>query len=64
MDKVIKADQVLDTSGMLCPMPIIKTTKAIKEIETIVKRERDKSLKLQLEKHLARLKSMVKSDKK
>jgi tRNA 2-thiouridine synthesizing protein A len=33
MDNVIKADQVLDTSGMLCPMPVIKTSKAIKQIE-------------------------------
>ena len=26
---VIKADQVLDCTGMLCPMPIVKTKKAI-----------------------------------
>jgi tRNA 2-thiouridine synthesizing protein A len=32
--EVIKEDQVLDCSGMLCPMPIVKTTKAIKELES------------------------------
>ena len=26
-------DQTLDTSGMLCPMPIVKTAKAIKGME-------------------------------
>ena len=26
-------DFTLDTSGMLCPMPIVKTSKAIKELE-------------------------------
>lgn len=26
---VIKEDQVLDCTGMLCPMPIVKTKKAI-----------------------------------
>ena len=26
-------DFKLDTSGMLCPMPIVKTSKAIKELE-------------------------------
>jgi tRNA 2-thiouridine synthesizing protein A len=31
---VIKEDQVLDCSGMLCPMPIVKTTKAIKELQS------------------------------
>jgi tRNA 2-thiouridine synthesizing protein A len=31
--EVIKEDQVLDCSGMLCPMPIVKTTKAMKELE-------------------------------
>lgn len=31
---VIKEDQVLDASGLLCPMPIVKTNKAIKELET------------------------------
>jgi len=32
--EVIKEDQVLDCTGMLCPMPIVKTTKAIKELES------------------------------
>ena len=32
--EVIKEDLVLDCSGLLCPMPIVKTTKAIKELET------------------------------
>jgi len=31
---VIKEDQILDCSGMLCPMPIVKTSKAIKELQT------------------------------
>ena len=31
---VIKEDQLLDTSGLLCPMPIVKTTKAIKELQS------------------------------
>jgi tRNA 2-thiouridine synthesizing protein A len=30
---VIKEDQVLDCSGMLCPMPVVKTSKAIKTME-------------------------------
>jgi len=30
---VIKEDQVLDASGLLCPMPIVKTNKAIKELQ-------------------------------
>lgn len=30
---VIKEDQILDCTGMLCPMPIVKTTKAMKELE-------------------------------
>jgi tRNA 2-thiouridine synthesizing protein A len=30
---VIKEDQVLDCSGMLCPMPVVKTSKAIKAME-------------------------------
>ena len=29
---VIKEDQVLDCTGLLCPMPIVKTTKAMKEM--------------------------------
>lgn len=32
--EVIKEDQVLDCTGMLCPMPIVKTTKAMKELES------------------------------
>jgi tRNA 2-thiouridine synthesizing protein A len=32
--EVIKEDQVLDCTGMLCPMPIVKTTKAIKELQS------------------------------
>lgn len=31
---VIKEDQVLDCSGLLCPMPIVKTSKAIKELQS------------------------------
>jgi len=30
---VIREDQVLDCSGLLCPMPIVKTTKAVKELQ-------------------------------
>jgi tRNA 2-thiouridine synthesizing protein A len=30
---VLKADKVLDCSGLLCPLPVVKTSKAIKEIE-------------------------------
>lgn len=29
----ISFDQTLDCSGLLCPMPIIKTSKAIKQLE-------------------------------
>lgn len=29
----IASDQVLDCTGLLCPIPVIKTSKAIKEIE-------------------------------
>ena len=32
--EVIKEDQILDCSGMLCPMPIVKTTKAMKELQS------------------------------
>jgi TusA-related sulfurtransferase len=32
--EVIKEDQVLDCTGMLCPMPIVKTTKAMKELQS------------------------------
>jgi tRNA 2-thiouridine synthesizing protein A len=31
---VIKEDQVLDCTGLLCPMPIVKTSKAIKELQS------------------------------
>jgi len=31
---VIKEDQILDCSGLLCPMPIVKTSKAMKELQT------------------------------
>jgi tRNA 2-thiouridine synthesizing protein A len=30
---VIKEDQVLDCSGMLCPMPVVKTSKAVKTMD-------------------------------
>jgi tRNA 2-thiouridine synthesizing protein A len=30
---VISPDEILDCTGMLCPMPVIKTSKAIKQIE-------------------------------
>lgn len=31
---IIKEDHVLDASGLLCPMPIVKTTKAVKELQS------------------------------
>jgi tRNA 2-thiouridine synthesizing protein A len=31
--EVIKEDQVLDCTGMLCPTPIVNTTKAMKELQ-------------------------------
>ena len=31
---VIKEDQVLDFTGLLCPMPIVKTKKAIDGLES------------------------------
>jgi tRNA 2-thiouridine synthesizing protein A len=31
---VIKEDKILDCSGMLCPMPIVKVSKAIKELQS------------------------------
>jgi len=34
MTDVIKEDQVLDCSGMLCPMPVVKTSKAMKLLES------------------------------
>ena len=30
----MKADVVLDTLGLYCPLPIIKTAKALKELES------------------------------
>ncbi len=33
MMDVIKEDQVLDCSGMLCPVPVVKTRKAIQSLE-------------------------------
>lgn len=30
----VEADQVLDCSGMACPMPILKTKKAVDALET------------------------------
>lgn len=32
--EVIKEDVVLDCSGLLCPMPIVKTSKAMKELQS------------------------------
>lgn len=29
----IHADQVLDCTGLLCPLPVVKTTKAIKQLQ-------------------------------
>ena len=34
MVDVIKVDQVLDCSGMLCPLPVIKVSKAMKVMES------------------------------
>lgn len=33
MGDVISADQILDCTGLLCPVPVIKVSKAIKQIE-------------------------------
>ena len=33
MTAEITADWVLDCTGLLCPIPVVKTSKAIKEIE-------------------------------
>lgn len=30
---MLQPNKILDCSGLLCPMPVIKTSKAIKEIE-------------------------------
>lgn len=32
--EVIHVDQVLDCTGMLCPMPIVKTSKAMKDLQS------------------------------
>ena len=29
----LKADKVLDCTGLLCPMPVVKTKKALKDLE-------------------------------
>jgi tRNA 2-thiouridine synthesizing protein A len=34
MTDLMKEDQLLDCSGMLCPMPVVKTSKAIKELQS------------------------------
>lgn len=31
---VIKEDQILDCTGMLCPMPIVKTRKAMNDLQS------------------------------
>jgi len=31
--EALTADKVLDCSGLLCPMPILKTSQAIKDVE-------------------------------
>ena len=33
MTAQLEADQVLDCTGLLCPIPVVQTSKAIKEIE-------------------------------
>ncbi len=33
-DIIIKEDQILDCSGLLCPMPIVNVSKAIKELQS------------------------------
>jgi len=33
MTTTLTADKVLDCTGLLCPIPVIKTSKAIKEVE-------------------------------
>ncbi|MEK6222431.1 MAG: sulfurtransferase TusA family protein, partial [Chloroflexota bacterium] len=32
--EALTADQVLDCSGMLCPVPVVKTQQAIKKMES------------------------------
>ncbi len=29
----VKADKVLDCTGLMCPMPVVKTKKALKDLE-------------------------------
>jgi TusA-related sulfurtransferase len=33
MSDAIKADKVLDLKGLACPMPVVKMSKGIKEVE-------------------------------
>ncbi len=33
MVDVFKVDQILDCSGMLCPMPVVKASKSIKTLD-------------------------------
>jgi TusA-related sulfurtransferase len=33
MNDAIKADKVLDLKGLACPMPVVKISKGIKEVE-------------------------------
>ena len=33
MSEEIKADKVMDLKGLACPMPIVKVSKGIKEVE-------------------------------
>ncbi len=33
MTTQIEADKVLDCTGLLCPIPVVKTSQAIKEVE-------------------------------
>jgi tRNA 2-thiouridine synthesizing protein A len=33
MSEEVKVDKVLDAKGLLCPMPVIKARKAMKEID-------------------------------
>lgn len=33
MDAQVQVDRVLDVKGLLCPLPVIKLSKAIKEVE-------------------------------
>lgn len=33
MNEAVKADKVMDLKGLPCPMPVVKVSKGIKEIE-------------------------------